>query len=228
MSIVFDTSEDCEIWDNQVSVTLTSTRLAGTLVDTVAGALARQLTMQEKATSGGAYEGATLTWLLPRKNVQIGPLKQADVVEANEGPHVGRVFTALQADLGCEQAFWRMVCVDLSIVHDLRDRITIERPTISYDASGVAVLTFPPDGGREVYRNLKAKVQLISEDRAEERLIEGFRGTHTVTVEKQIVLEPYDRIKWVEAQTTYYLDTVALRNPSRLDELPVVDARLKP
>lgn len=224
-----DVFDDVDIWDNTVFVTLTSTRTRGPVSDTVQGCLARQLTLQEKATSAGAYEGAGLTWLVPRKHVKFqGDLKAGDVIEPQEGLHVGRVFTAQTVDLAAEGAFYRLVSLDLSIVHDLRDEITIERPEISYDVSGVAVLAYPPNGGSSPYSALAAKVQLIDKETVEERLIQGYKGTHTVTISKQIVLESYDRVRWVKDRVTYYLDVKGMRNPERIDELPVLDVELKP
>lgn len=226
---LFDTLDDTDIWDGVVTVTLSSTRTRGSLHAAIPGCMGRQLTMAEKATSAGAYEGATLTWLVPRKHVpeSFGKLKAGDVVEPQEGDHAGRVFIAQSADLACEGAFYRLVSLDLSVVHDLRDLITIERPTVSYDASGVAVLTYPPAGGKEVYRNLAAKVQLLERVRTEERLLEGFNGTHAITVSKQIDLQAYDRVKWVDGRTTYYFDQNGLQNPESISELPMIDAILK-
>lgn len=227
-----DTIDDPDLWlgDGDVRVTLTSQRTRGPLSDTVRGCIARQLSRTEKATSAGAYEGAALTWLIPRKHVadSFGQLKAGDTVAAQDGLHTGRVFTAQSADLACAGAFYRLVALDLAIVYDLRDEITIERPTISYDNAGVAVLSYPPAGGSEPYRTLAAKVQLLERTRVEERLIEGFKGTHAIYVSKQIDLQSYDRVRWVKDQVTFYFDVKGLHNPERFDELPQIDAALAP
>ena len=96
--------------------------------------------------------------------------------------------------------------------------------------AGAYVKTWPEDGGGStLYPSLPARVQLLTADEAEDRGIKAFRQAFSVIVLKQIPnLTLEDRIKWTQAGVTKYLSVVGVHNPSRIDELPVIDAAILP
>lgn len=218
------------IWDDVETVTLTSYRKTGSMIDMPTAAKRRQLTKKERSTSYGAYGSAALVWLIPDLQVTetMKPLKPRDTITTLGGT----IFTAQEVDHAAVRSFWRLICLNLSIVEDLQDIIDIQQPLQAYDASGTRFKRWPEDGqGKVLYPQLQARVQLITEDLVEERGIRGMKRTHAVIVSKQLAFDSSwyeNRIKWVSLGVTKYLEIVGYHNPERIDELPVIDAVLVP
>lgn len=197
----------------------------GLQAESVDDALGRAPTSKEKNASGGAYTDSHRFWWLPKVNVAPGIIPKAgDIVQDARGQQ----WTSLEVADNVIKAMWRMVTCNLSMAFQLQDLINIERPAISYDASGAAVKAFPtgtnPPGGKVVYLKLPARVQPISEEIVDERGIRAFKGTHQITVSKQVLLTCEDRV----AFGGRYYEIVGYSGAKRLDELPVVEAKLAP
>jgi hypothetical protein len=224
-----DLSQEHQVWDQTLTVTYQSTRGAGSMVDTLGPVKRRALSSRELAASGGAYTRNDCVLLVPAALLSPGFVpKPADTWRGEEDPNP---FTVLEANQGRHDGsgyqIWRLVSRDPIIAFDLRDQIDIERATLSYDASGTPVKAFPPAGGGVAYPALACRVQLTSEDIVDERLLHGFAGTHLIYVAREIVVTGEDRVKWVSGGRTYYLDIERYHNGRRIDELPILEARLK-
>jgi head-tail adaptor len=225
-----DLSQDYLSWDNTEAVQYASVRNTDTMYDVIPMVRRRMLSAKELAASGGAYIGGDSAFLIPT------PLLAALLAQERQpkpGDQIldagGQTWTVLGAQ-GQKQdrtayQTWKCVCRNLAIVYDLQDLIDIQRATITYDAGGGKVKTWPSDGGGSTpYPSLPARVQLLTDEVVEERGMRGFRGTHAVIVSKQLSVTYEDRIKW----GSVYLDIVGYHNPERIDELPVIDAMLPP
>jgi hypothetical protein len=186
----------------------------------------RNIVVQERATSNGVYQGRTRVWCLPiLQNVpQNFRAKPADVIESE-----GERWIVQTADLRTRNTWWRIESLDLVLAYQLSEIIQIQRATISYDSAGYAVKTFPPDGGTTLYGNLSASVQLITDEVADQRGIRGFLGNYVITVSRQVGVTNEDRVTWTDAGgVPYVFDIVGVHNPSRIDELPMLDCQLRP
>jgi len=236
-AVIIDMSDDFRIWDNPEAVILESTRR--TIVPlgadpsrtrdrrheigVVPTAKRRALTNRELLASGGVYTGQDLIWLLPQQVMTQGLTpKPADVVIDGQGNR----WTVLEVFWGKWKQTWRLTTRDLVLAHALRDKITIERATRVYDAAGVPAKLFPPDGGKVLYANLPARVQLQNESIVEERGIRGTQYNFTVVVDRELDLDvAEDRIVLEDDRI---LDITGYRNAHLITELPVVEAAWKP
>lgn len=181
----------------------------------------RDISTGEQASSGGVYTSAHTRWHLPAVLLTPGVQPKSGDVIIDASQTRWTVETANLQRLGQR---WELVCINLIIAHGLRDTIDVQRAAISHDAAGAPVKTFPPAGGVVAYRNLPCRVQLLSEEIAEERGIRGAKRKYAITVDRQIIIDTEDRIVW-KGQV---LDIVGYRNPELINDLPVIDALGKP
>lgn len=218
-----DLSADSVAWDQTESITLeVSTRAAPDLV-AVNVAKRSNIRSAQKSPSGGVYLGFESRWRIPRRELPEGVIpKPADVVVDNEDQR-WTVLTAEQNRLGETYA---LGCVNLSLAHQLRDVVVIERATISYDGAGAATKTF-----NRVLYTVAARVQELTREVAEERGVRYGKGRYEVTVDRQLHLLDVaeDRVRFVErvTGTVMYLDITGYRQPERIDDLPVVECELR-
>lgn len=235
MGVVLDMSQDYLVWDHPSGkpeqVTVESARRSDPFVpapvnanapETVKVAKFRALTVREQAASGGAYTARDRVCLIPAAVLRPDKVfKPADVVIRGDDSR----WTALEVGLNKWQQTWRLVCRDLAVEFELDDTIDVERATINYDASGAVVKTFPPDGGKVLYGNVRCRVQKRAEETVDERGIRGERTSYDVIVERQMDLNSTeDRLKW----RGLYLDNVRVRAAELITELPVIEAVLRP
>lgn len=228
-----DHSLDFLCWDNTETGTLTSRRKTGDMSDLVSGVLRGAVTGKELRESNGAYTGDDVTFLVARNRIasllaQDRKPKPGDTYQDANGVE----FTVLGVDeelkdQGGPQVF-RLTCRDLVLAYDLRDVVDIERPRVTLDGAGVKTKGWPPGDGSVPYRSIPAKVQRITEDVLEQWGLVALKGSYIVIVGRQVTLDLEERIKWIRSGVTRYLDIVELRNPERIDELPVIGAELRP
>lgn len=218
-----DISLDPLVWDFTEAVRVLSRRNSSSAWDVAANALRRQPSIKERAPSNGAYQGADLNWCIPSVNlVGTGDLKPGDRVVEEDGTE----WVALTVEHATFRSFWRLYTINLCIHHDLRDLVEIQEPTITYDAAGGPVRLWPDGatpGGRVSYAALAAKVQKLEDTVVEERGLHGFNGSHAIYLSQEVAITKQARVKF-EGQ---YFDIRAMRNPLRLDEVPVLDADLR-
>ena len=241
----FDPTADWRVWDKMEPIRIESARRKINVPDSVPQAKRRALTRKELAASGGAYTSQDMVWLVPVELVPHLDFKPADVVLDRDNIR----WTALEAGFNTWRTWWRLVTRDLVLAFDLRDKIDIERASISMDASGAYVKAFPtltpaigsqlldpqPIGGTVAYRNLAAAVHPEAEDVVDQRGIRGSQTQLKIYVEKQIVVNvAEDRIRWVDVQgkvgprgAVHVLDMVHYQQADQIDQLPFITAVLK-
>lgn len=224
-----DHSQDYLTVMNAETVTYTSTRKTGSMIDAIRGCWRSELTRTEKAASGGVYGSAACALTIPRRKLAEGfEPKPADVWKGREGvDYTVQSVNGQVHDFQGRPNYYRLQSLSLSILHDLRDKIDIQRPSITYDAAGAKVKGWTDEGGIVLYKNLAARVQDQGGSTVEERAIAGLKHTFQVFVGRpvnDVTLE--DRIKLVRKGVTYYLSITAVRQPDRIDELPVIEAEL--
>jgi head-tail adaptor len=217
--IARDLSLDYKVWDNRECMDYSSRNNTGDVTYADVTGKRRAPTYRELAASNGAYTASDVVWLVP--SVLLGVTgKPGDYITDEDGT----VYTVLEASHNAFRSFWRFVTRDLVLANDLRDTIDIQRPTIGYDSAGGKLRTFPPLGGSTAYDDLPAKVQKLTDTLAVALGVEGFKADYAVIVGQQVTIEEGDRIKF----GSLYLDITGLRNPSRIDELPVLTAVIQP
>ena len=212
---------DPTVWDNLENATLSHVRVGqSAYLETVLRAKRRNLTFKEKAASNAAYVGAQLIWLLPADLVTLG-VKPGDLITDADGS----IYTVLETDLAALKSFWRLTTVNLSIAFDLQDAVDVQRATIILDGAGAAVKLFPPDGGQTLISGLACRVQPTEEAIRDERGIRGPAVKYDVTISQSATgISTEDRLLWT-AQGRY-LEIRRIRNPERIDELPVMECEL--
>jgi hypothetical protein len=245
--VKLDFSDDWLCWDNVSQVRYEVARGVPSIVDVppafdghtgapqpqpsrnkpliVTVAKRRNLTARELAASGGVYRGDDQVYLLPDALMEGIIPKPADVIielaDGSAGAQPGTRWTVLDAARNKNRQTHRLTCRDLVLAFDLRDSITIERPSLSYDAAGVPVKAFPSDttnaGGVVLYSGLPARVQLITKDMAEQRGIRGLEGKYHVIVGQEVDVTQEDRVLLASG---LYLDIVGYERAMRIDELP--------
>jgi hypothetical protein len=187
----------------------------------------RNIIVSERAASFGRYTSRDRVILLPTQNLP-GQFyaKPSDIVEILDD---GSRWVVQTADLRTRGTWWRLETLDLQIEKKLFQTVNIERATLSYDSAGFAVKTFPPAGGSTLYADLPASVQLITEEIANQRGIRAFLGNYSITVARQVSVTFDDRVTWTDlTDTLNVFDILAVQNPERIDELPLLVCALKP
>lgn len=221
-------STDYLVWDGVQVVTHTAGRLGGGGTETaVSLAKRRALTYKELAASGGAYTGLDRVWLIPAAVLSAGfTIRPGDAI--TDASSVA--WTVLEATLGKFGQTWKLTCRDLVLVNALTYLIDIERAQLLQDAAGGTVRRWPGQGGTVAYSQLRASVQPVEAAPADERGVRAGLAKYEVTVERQVALAfDRDRVKWTDTTgQPHYLDITGLRNPNRIDELPVLTCEKRP
>jgi hypothetical protein len=248
-----DLSQDFDTIDDLEPIRYTSVRLSGSMQAALPRCKRRALTRKELAASGGVYQANDVALLTSWRQIQGlasqgREPKPGDTWQSGgDTPASGTggppaTYTVLEVTGGKRDGSghyqtWRLTSRNLVLAFDLQDTIDIQLPTIIYDAAGTAIRTWPENGaGQTIYPGLAARVQLISDDTVDERGIRGFVGNYAVIVATQVPAVTMEaRIRWPAVSktrpgidTVQYLDIKGVHNPSRIDELPVLDALLPP
>jgi len=210
------------IWDNRELINYVSHRNAGD--QSFAGVVGKRMapTFKELAVSNGAYTGSDMVWWIPACLLGTTAKPADRIIDAD-----AVAWTALEVRKIVLGSVWRIMSRNLVLAHDLRDTISIERATFTTDAMGGDVRSWPPGSGTTPYANIAAKVQKITDDLRIVLGIQGFEGTYAVIIDRDVTLGPNDRVKFGTAPPVY-LDILGLKNPTRIDELPVLDCRIHP
>lgn len=214
---------DWTAYDDMEGVTLQSTRNPGSMRDYVASALRRKRTLEERSTSNAVYQVWKQEWIVPDELIQW-PLKPGDLVIDG----VQNRWTVITAEPFAMDSEWRLDTLALLLHPDLYDVIDIERASVFQDAGGSTYKVYPGDagsGGSVLYKALPCRVQLIEGPAHAERGIRGQVRKFQVISSLQIDdVTTEDRAKWIDPSgRTVYLEIRNLRNPERVDELPVLD-----
>jgi head-tail adaptor len=219
MAVALDLTSDYLVFDGLESVTFTSKKAAGNVQTVISKALGRAPTYRELSVSQGVYTAQDKVWIVPKTLLDPTTPKPADFITAGSDN-----WTALEVKKTALGSSWWMLTRNLVLAADLRDTIDIQRAAVTYDAAGGKVRTFPAAGGTTPYQSLPAKVQKLTEALKIVLGVEGFQGTYAVIVSQELTITEDDRVKF----GSLFLDIVGMKNPSRIDELPVLDCVLQP
>lgn len=217
------------VWDRCEQISYEIARRSAPDVFAVPIAKRRAVSIREQAASGGTYTGQDLKWHFKSRHAPQGfAAKPADVVVDAGGTR----WTVLEVQSNVYRTLWSLTTRNLALSFGLADRIDVERAALSYDASGAAVKTFPPHGGRVLYAGVLARVQPETEDILDTRGIRGSAQSVRIIVAKQLlgldVAE--DRVRWTDTATgqTTYFDLVRYVSAKLITDLPVLEARQVP
>ena len=190
----------------------------------------RNFSRKELQASLGAYTGADRVCLVPRAVLAPGKdFKPGDVLIRSDESR----WTVLEEGFGKGEQTFRLNCRNLVLAFDLRDKIDIERATTVYDTAGAAVKLFPtgplPHGGQAIYTALPCRVQLATQEIADERGIRGFKGTYAVILSREVVVTNEDRIRLRTGSTDglpagTYLEIRDYHQTQTIDNLSVIAA----
>lgn len=212
---------------NVEGVTYTSRRTAGDMVDRIEGVMRRALNSREGSPSGGVYTVADVAFMIPREKIaslllQDRAPKEGDLITDDAGVEfvAQNVNGLMRGRNGYE--LYKVQARDLVLAYDLRDTIDIEAPAMVSDGAGVGVKAWPPGQGSVPYASLPCRVQAQSQELSESFGITAIKGSYAVIVGRQVKLNYEWRIRWVDAGVVRYLDIVDVKNPERVDELPVI------
>jgi hypothetical protein len=225
MGLTIDISSDYLLWDNTEAGTLTNTSGAGDTDVAVATTMAADLSRQELAASDGVYTPRDKTWSIPAALLSGYEPKPRDIWTDTA---TGTEWTALEvrrAAIGSSVCHYVLTCRNLVLESSLTDSIDIQRSAVTYDAAGAIVQTWPPDGGSTAYAALACRVQTQTSEAADEAGIRDQETTIWIYLSRQVAINVLtDRVKFGSA----YYDIERLRNPERIDELPVLEVKLRP
>lgn len=223
-----DFSQDYLVWDNRETVTVYPAPRREVLFFPVQNAKRRALNHRELAASGGAYTGEDIVWLLPvlesQAMMDAYPPTPGFIVEDNDL----RRWTILEVALNTWKTWWRCVTRNLVLAANLRDTVTIQRPTISVGDSGQPVYSWPPEDGEIIAEEIAARVQLTDGAPITVNQVESTARVYDCILSQQIDLRKDDRIIWLNSDREegnpkgMLLQWEQLWNPERIDELPRV------
>ncbi len=209
--MTLDFSDDWMIWDNKEPVDLTTTDSEEYPLSDV---LFRALTLKEQQASGGAYTASDRKVLVPKSLLSDydATLKPKDVITRADGS----AWTILEVGLNTFETWWSATVRNLAIAFDLRDLLTVKRPTNTKDNALGRVATFA-----NVYANIPCKIQ---DDTAEDAERFGKAVTlrrYKIWVDRQLTLTAEDQL--VDQGGNLY-SFVDFRNTDQIGELPMITA----
>ena len=226
MTFDLNLTYDWLIFDGLQEITFTSRRITadsqGDQIDSQIQALRRAPTFKELAASNGAYTGQDVVWHVPAVQLTVGPPKPRDTVIDSDNVS----WTVLEVQWDTLKSRWRLITRNPIIAYDLRDEVSIEQCTITYDAVGAPVRTWPPIGGQILYPNIPARVQPDDSVVVDQRGVRGDLETYFVFLAEQVpILDVREcRVNW----NGVYLDITGSRQSERIDELPMLTAERRP
>lgn len=202
------------------TVTYTSVRPDATNVAvTSLSGLQYPTEFREQAPSYAAYQGAYQTFIMdhtPFTTNSITP-KARDTINDTVA-----TYTVLSAQHVRPKAFWVISCVNLSLLGNFDDTITIQTATLALDAVGAQTRTWAA-----VHTSIAARIQPESVDVFDSRGIRATMTRYQVIVGSDVTVKntagDWGRILWV-SNSNKVLDITGYRKNQRIDEFPVIDA----
>lgn len=226
---LIDASDNYLVWVNPVTGTYV-TRGYNQQSLPLSPVYSRPPTWAEMSASNGAYTRVDRVWLIPKAIYPGGfPIpKPGDQIIDQEGV----TWTVLERALKALRSTYWFMTRDLVLAHQLYDLIDIQRPGITYDEAGAIVRTWPDDpntpAGAVLYKQLAAKVQLITQESVFALGISGLKGNYVCYVAKDVDIVKGDRLAWYKPSGVVYLDILGQHDPQRIDALPVLDCQQLP
>ncbi len=182
-------------------------------------------TEAEPGQFDAAYLRGAVTWTIASEGL-AAPLQSGDLIEDRDGFR----YTIQSANESTTARMWTCASLNLAIIYELGDLLTIERASITLDNAGAQRQLYPPDGGEVRYLDLRGRVQPQEATSKDERGIRGKATRYTVPVEFEIDVDmDRDRVKWTDRLgDVRYLEIVAYRNAESVSALPELECALAP
>jgi hypothetical protein len=216
-----DTSQNYLTWGNAEAVTLVSPhKTTGNTSFAIPKAKRRNPTFKEQAPSGGVYGSALMVFLLPAALVAaagaIGndaPRQAFQIVDA-----VGVTWTVQDAALNTLKSTWKCTALNLVIVYNLQDTLTVKRPAIDTDAAGGRV--YKPGDYTTVYSDIPCRFQEVTAAQTDERGKRLAARKFSVPVAQRLYLTVEDQIV-DEAGNVY--EVTGWHDADRIDQLQTIE-----
>lgn len=228
-------SADHCAWDCTQPVTLERSGRVAPKRAPVGAAKRRSIRTAQRSPSGGVYLGAEAAWHIPRVELPEGvvPAPRDVIIEdarddaeatLGAGAAAETRWTVLTVSRNRQGESYACGCVDLVVAHHLHDLVVLETPSHRTLPSGAQAKAWERAGERP----LRARVQELSREVAEERGARYGRLRYDVIIERQIDVDVAEaRVVWHDGVAERHLDIVRVRNPERIDELPVLECELR-
>lgn len=222
MTVSIDHSDDWQVWDGLETVTYASTRTAtgagGNAYAIVTAAALRADTQQsETEPSGGRYAKGRLVWDLPASYLPGIECKPGDTLTDARND----TWTVLESRWQVQGTIYRLETINLAVAYDLRELVSITRPTNTQDAAGGRVPTFAA-----VYSGVQARIQETTADVTDGMGRRQARRTYQVFIGSRPTLLIEDRL--VDSAGVVY-EITGWHAPDRIDQLMTLDCeRLGP
>ena len=209
MPLTLDLSADYAVFDNLEAITYTAVKNAGNVTASIPKALKRALNFKELAASGGVYTSKDGKFIVPTTLLTAASIvpKPADLITDGDGV----VWTVLEANTQVFDTVAHCVVRAMAIAYDLRDLVTIKRPTNSQDAAAGRMPTFA-----DLYTSLACRIQEQDGSEQVERGKRLTRKTYTIFLGQQVSVETTDRV--MDADSNIY-EIKAWRNPDQIGQL---------
>lgn len=216
-----DASQNFNSWGNVEPITLTSPyKNTGNKTFPIPTAKRRNPTYKEQLPSGGVYGSALITWLLPATLVTaagaIGSDQPEQAFQITDG--AGIVWTVQDAKLNTLKSTWVCVSLNLKIVYNLQDTLTLQRPVFSVDAASSR--TYPTY--TVIAQNIPCRFQETGTEVGDER---GKRLTvhrYDVPVAARLYTTVEDQV--VDQSGNVY-EVLRTRDSDRIDQLQVLECK---
>ena len=213
------TLDNYRTWDNTEAIQLTSHKTAGDVTKSLPLAKRRAPTFKELTASGGVYTSQDLVWLLPKKIVDAAGAdrpKPSDVIIDGDGVR----WTILEAPLNTLRSTYRCTARDIILAADLRDTLTIKRPTATTtDNAGGRAYSYA-----SIYTSIACRFQEANAAIGNERGQRVTVKSYSVWVERRLYLTIEDQI--VDGDGTIY-EMKGWQDADRIDQLQRIDCERK-
>jgi len=173
---------------------------------------------QERAPTHGKYQGTDQIHYFP-KVLMSGQLPfpgDQIVVSGSYVSGTDSIYNILQVRQNQPHGFHITYGVDLRVYFNLKDTVSLNRPSWTVDYLGDQIPT-----PNFLFSGMAAAVQLISQDNVALGASVGLNRQFRVTLSQQVDFNDGDVILWVN-KNDRPLQYVQQINPDRQDELPVI------
>ncbi len=214
MAVDFQTSADFgSVADGLAPVTFR--RRASPESTFVPRALRHAMRSQEAAASAGRYTTSDAVWHLAEADLPTVPQPGDQLIDAS-----GQCWTILDVRQTTGAGRWRCVGRNLAVAHGLDQYVDIEKATYTKGSSGAE------EPAWQLWRSgVRAKVQPAKREVRTQHHHAGAPARFTIFLAEDLPLDHTHRIRAPDG-TRFRI--VAVRNASRIDALPEVEAVQEP
>lgn len=219
-----DASQNYLSWGNVEPVTLISPyKTAGNKRFAIPTAKRRNPTFKETAPSGGVYGSALMVFLLPATVVTTAGATGADAPKQAFQilDRDGVTWTIQDAALNTLKSTWKCPSLNLAIMHNLQDTLSVRRPAIVTDAASGRI--YPSYA--TVYNSIPCRFQETTGAQVDERGKRLAARKFSVPVMTRLFLTVEDQI--VDDATGTIYEVKGWAGPDRIDQLQILECELR-